>query len=145
MRQVVDLDNDAIDAAGQCVPLIAHLSNKIQNGFYIAGNSIRLNYFTTQAFAKDFCIYYITVFSDNVHHIDGYNYRNTQLHKLSCKIKITLKVCSVNNVENCIIPSMVKLAEYPDIALDDVWRTTLPMDGSYNGTRAGKVFRRGLT
>ena len=36
-------------------------------------------------------------------------------------------------------PSMVKLADYPDVALDDVWRTTLPLDGSYNGTATDMV------
>ena len=36
-------------------------------------------------------------------------------------------------------PSMVKLADYPDVALDDVWRTTLPLDGSYNGTATDLV------
>lgn len=36
-------------------------------------------------------------------------------------------------------PSMVKLADYPDIALDDVWKTTIPFDGSYNGTATNMV------
>ncbi len=36
-------------------------------------------------------------------------------------------------------PSMVKLADYPDVALDDVWRMTLPLDGSYNGTATDMV------
>ncbi len=36
-------------------------------------------------------------------------------------------------------PSMLKLADYPEIALDDVWRTTLPLDGSYNGTATDLV------
>ena len=36
-------------------------------------------------------------------------------------------------------PSMLKLEDYPDIALDDVWRTTLPFDGSYNGTATDLV------
>ncbi len=29
-------------------------------------------------------------------------------------------------------PSMVKVPEYPDVALDDVWRTNVPMDDSYS-------------
>lgn len=36
-------------------------------------------------------------------------------------------------------PSMVKLEDYPDIALDDVWKTTLPFDSSYNGTATNMV------
>ena len=36
-------------------------------------------------------------------------------------------------------PSMVKLADYPDIALNDVWKTTIPFDGSYNGTATNMV------
>ena len=36
-------------------------------------------------------------------------------------------------------PSMVKVEDYPDIALDDVWRTTLPFDDSYNGTATNLV------
>lgn len=35
--------------------------------------------------------------------------------------------------------SMVKVPEYPDIALDDVWRTTLEFDDSYNGTATNLV------
>lgn len=30
-------------------------------------------------------------------------------------------------------PSMVKVPEFEDVALDDVWRTTLPFDDSYSG------------
>ena len=29
-------------------------------------------------------------------------------------------------------PSMVEVPEFPDVALDDVWRTTLPFDDTYN-------------
>lgn len=36
-------------------------------------------------------------------------------------------------------PSMVKLADYPDVALNDVWKTTIPFDGSYNGTATNMV------
>lgn len=36
-------------------------------------------------------------------------------------------------------PSMVKVAEYPDVALDDVWRTTIPFDDSYNTTASNLV------
>ncbi len=32
------------------------------------------------------------------------------------------------------LPHMVKVADYPDIALDDVYRTTLPFDDTYSGT-----------
>lgn len=36
-------------------------------------------------------------------------------------------------------PSMVKVPEYPDVALNDVWRTTLPFDDSYNTTASNLV------
>lgn len=36
-------------------------------------------------------------------------------------------------------PSMVKVPEYPNVALDDVWRTTLPFDDSYNTTASNMV------
>ena len=36
-------------------------------------------------------------------------------------------------------PSMVKVEEYPDIALDDVWRTTLPFDDTYDTTATNLV------
>lgn len=36
-------------------------------------------------------------------------------------------------------PSMVKVADYPDIALDDVWRTTIPFDDTYNTTASNLV------
>ena len=36
-------------------------------------------------------------------------------------------------------PSMVKVEDYPDVALDDVWRTTIPFDSSYNGTATNMV------
>lgn len=36
-------------------------------------------------------------------------------------------------------PSMVKVEDYPDIALDDVWRTTIPFDKTYNGTATNMV------
>ena len=36
-------------------------------------------------------------------------------------------------------PSMVKVPEYPEVALDDVWRTTVPFDDSYNGTATNLV------
>ena len=36
-------------------------------------------------------------------------------------------------------PSMVKVPEYPDVALDDVWRTTIPFDSTYNGTATNMV------
>lgn len=36
-------------------------------------------------------------------------------------------------------PSMVKLADYPDVALNDVWKTKLYFDASYNGTASDLV------
>ena len=36
-------------------------------------------------------------------------------------------------------PSMVKVPEYPDVALNDVWKMTLPLDDSYNTTASNYV------
>ena len=40
------------------------------------------------------------LFADNVHHIESDYHRNTDLAKLCCKIKITLKICSINDVDD---------------------------------------------
>ena len=45
---------------------------------------------------------FVAILFYNVHHVYGNNHWNTKLCKLSCKIKVTLKVCSVNNIQNCI-------------------------------------------
>lgn len=36
-------------------------------------------------------------------------------------------------------PSMVKVPEFPDVALDDVWRTTLPFDDTYKANATNLV------
>jgi hypothetical protein len=36
-------------------------------------------------------------------------------------------------------PSLVKVPEYPDVALDDVWRTTLPLDDSFSHSGSDMV------
>ena len=46
----------------------------------------------------------------------------------------TLSIWSLNP-----FPSMVKLDDYPDVALNDVWRTKLYFDSSYNGTATNLV------
>jgi len=46
----------------------------------------------------------------------------------------TLSIWSLNP-----FPSMVKLDDYPDVALEDVWRTKLYFDSSYNGTGSDLV------
>ena len=46
-----------------------------------------------------------------------------------------ISICSLNP-----FPSMVKVPEYPDVALDDVWRSTIPFDSSYSG-RATDMMR----
>ena len=37
-------------------------------------------------------------------------------------------------------PSMIKVDDYPDVALDDVWKTTIPFDDSYD-TQASNMVR----
>ena len=36
-------------------------------------------------------------------------------------------------------PSMVKVPDYPDVALADVWKTTIPFDGTYKGNATDLV------
>ena len=43
---------------------------------------------------------FVAVFLDNVHHIDRHNNRDTELGELCCEIKVTLKVGTVNDIED---------------------------------------------
>ena len=51
---------------------------------------------------KLFSIYFVAVFADNVHHIYRNDNRDAKFYKLSCKIKVSFKVCSVDNVKNSL-------------------------------------------
>ena len=46
----------------------------------------------------------------------------------------TIQMASLNP-----FPSMVKVPEYPDVALDDVWRSTVPLDNNFKGDMTNAV------
>ena len=48
--QIVDLDDDAVDAAGQFFPPVTHGADKVKNGLHIAGDDIRFHHFTAMFF-----------------------------------------------------------------------------------------------
>ena len=45
---------------------------------------------------------FITILFYDIHHIYSNNHWNTKFCKLCCKIKVSFKVCSIYNVQNCI-------------------------------------------
>ena len=61
-----------------------------------------LDHLAIHFFLKDLKIYGVAVFAYHVDHIDGDNNGNSYLAKLSCEIEISLKICTVNDVENGI-------------------------------------------
>ena len=64
--------------------------------------SRNLIYRTAAYFTQFLNVDVITILLDKVHHVDGHNNRNTKFHKLCCQIKVTLKVCTINDVEDRI-------------------------------------------
>ena len=64
--------------------------------------SRNLIYRTAAYFTQFLNVDVITILLDKVHHVDGHNNRNTKFHKLCCQIKITLKVRTINDVEDRI-------------------------------------------
>ena len=44
----------------------------------------------------------VAVLADNVHHVDGYHYRNAQLHQLCGEVQVTFQVGTVDDVQNGI-------------------------------------------
>ena len=57
------------------------------------------NYFAAELAGQLLGVYLIAVLADNIHHIDGDNYRYAELHKLCGQIKVSFQVCSVDNVQ----------------------------------------------
>ncbi len=70
----------------------------------------------------------------NIENMWDMDFWKTELDELARNRFNTLSIWNLNP-----FPSMLKLADYPDIALNDVWKTTLPFDGSYNGTATNMV------
>ena len=56
------------------------------------------------------CINTVSVLFHNVHHVDCHDHRNSKLCKLRCKIKVSLKISSVNNIENSVGTLIYKIA-----------------------------------
>ena len=50
LGQVIELDNDAVNAAGQGVPPVAHGADEVENILHIPGDDIRLYNFTAHLF-----------------------------------------------------------------------------------------------
>ena len=67
-----------------------------------AFKSRNLNYLAAELTRKFGGVDFIAVFLNNIHHIYGNNNGNTELCKLCCEVKVTLKVCAVNDVKNCV-------------------------------------------
>ena len=44
----------------------------------------------------------VAALADNVHHVDGNNDRNAQFNELCGQIEVTLQVCTINDVQDCI-------------------------------------------
>ena len=70
----------------------------------------------------------------NMEHIWDLEFWKEELDALALDKYNALTVWSLNP-----FPSMCKVPEYPDIALDDVWRTKIPFDDTYNGTATNFV------
>ena len=60
------------------------------------------HYLTAQLFCKLICINLITVFADNIDHVDGYNNRNAQFYQLCGQVQISFQVGTINDVQNRI-------------------------------------------
>lgn len=70
----------------------------------------------------------------NIEHMWDMDFWHQELDEMA---RNRFNVMSIWNLNP--FPSMVKLEDYPDIALDDVWKTTIPFDSSYNGTATNMV------
>ena len=64
--------------------------------------SRNFNNLTAKLFSKCRSVNLISALLYNIHHINGNNNRDTELCKLCCKVKVTLKVSTVNNVKDCV-------------------------------------------
>ena len=60
------------------------------------------NYLAAELTGKLRGVYLIAILLDDIHHVDSDNYRNSKLCKLCCEVKVTLKVCTVDDIEDNI-------------------------------------------
>ena len=75
------------------------LCSFLDSGTFQCGN---LNHLTSKYLRQFVDEDLVTVFLDNVHHVDCHHHRNTKFCQLSGKIQVTLQVGSVYNVQDCI-------------------------------------------
>ena len=69
-------------------------SRTLQRGYF--------NNLTSKLTRKLCRVNLVSVFLYNVHHVDCNNNGDSKLCKLRCKIKVSLKVCAVNNIKYCV-------------------------------------------
>ena len=68
----------------------------------VAFEGRNLNDFAAQLAAKFCRIDFVPGFFYQVHHVEGDNHRDSKLHQLCGKVKVSLKVCGVNDVKDCV-------------------------------------------
>ena len=56
----------------------------------------------SQHFLHFVYMYGATVGVHLIHHIESQHHRNIQLHKLHCKIQISLNICRIDNIDNTL-------------------------------------------
>ena len=63
--------------------------------FFQSGN---LDYGNAEPVFEFFFVDFVAVFFYGVHHVESHDHRNVDFEKLRSEIKVTLKVCSVNDI-----------------------------------------------
>ena len=88
---------------GNCFSVLRHFDcflSSLHCSFFSEGRDFaNLN---AKFFFKSFNINLVAVLFNNVHHVDCNDNRNTKLCKLCCKIKVSFKVCTVDDVKDSI-------------------------------------------
>ena len=64
--------------------------------------SRNLNYRTSKFLLHCINVDFVSILFNNIHHVNCNYHWNTKFCKLSCKIKVSFKVSSINNIQNCI-------------------------------------------
>ena len=60
------------------------------------------NHFASKLTREFFDVDLVSVFLYDIHHVDGYNNGDPEFRKLCRQVKVSFKVCSVNDVEDRI-------------------------------------------
>ena len=61
-----------------------------------------LNNLAAETLAQLICVDLVAILLYDVHHVDCHDHRNAELHDLCGQIQVTLDVCSVNDIDDCI-------------------------------------------